>query len=181
MKKLIQLNEFQLAFIYTLSGLLVIQWSMSLIAPFNALRSIEELNSLMILSDSKLQNSHFIFKTLAILVDYGISYQSIAFVVVPYVNIESFIVVLITLTTLFHPTHVLQRVGHWFVWLLTGYGVILLTSIGMITAAFISNSPQRVLMLINSSGHVAVFGGIGLSLVVLVWISQVIMSVVRQK
>jgi hypothetical protein len=181
MKKYLRLNEFQLGFVYTLSGLLVIQWSISLIAPFNALRSIEELKSLMILSDSQLQNSHFIFKTLAILVDYGISYQSIAFAIMPYVNIESFIVVLITFTTLLHPTHALQRVGHWFVWILTGYGVILLTSIGMITAAFVSNSPQRVLMLINSSGNVAVFGGIGLSLVALVWISQVIMSVVRQK
>ena len=135
----------------------------------------------MILSDSKLQDSHFIFKTLAILVDFGLSIPSIAFVIAPYVNVEGMIVVLIITTILFHPTEVLKKVNRWFLWLLTGYGVILLTSIGMITAAFVATSPQRVLMLINQSGDVAVFGGIGLSLVVLVWISQVVMSVVRQK
>jgi hypothetical protein len=181
MKKNLQLNEVQLGFVYCLGGLLLIQWLISLIAPFNALRSIEELNSLMILSSRELQSSHFIFRTLAIFVDFGVSITSIAFVIVPYVNIQSLIVVIIIMITLFHPTEVLNQVNRWFLWLLTGYGVILLTSIGMITAAFISNSPQRVLMLINRSGDVAVFGGIGLSLVVLVWISQVVMSVVRQK
>ncbi len=181
MKKHLQLNEFQLGFIYCVGGLILIQWLISLIAPFNALRSIEELNSLMILSDWELQSSHFIFRALAIFVDFGLSISSIAFVIAPFINVENMIVVLIISTTLFHPTEALIKVNRWFLWLLTGYGVILLTSIGMITAAFVATSPQRVLMLINQSGDVAVFGGIGLSLVVLVWISQVVMSVVRQK
>lgn len=181
MKKLLQLNEYQLGFVYCLGGFLLIQWLISLVAPFNALRSIEELNSLMILSNQELQNSHFIFKALAIFVDFGVSISSIAFIIVPNVNIQNLIVVTIILIILFHPTEVLTQVNRWYLYLLAGYGVILLTSIGMITAAFISVSPQQILMLINRSGDVAVFGGAGLSLIVLVWISQVVMSVVRQK
>ena len=159
MKKLLQLNEFQLGFVYCLGGFLLIQWLISLIAPFNALRSIEELNSLMILSNTELQNSHFIFKALAIFVDFGVSISSIAFIIVPYINIQNLIVVATIMIIFFHPTEILTQVNRWYLWLLAGYIVILLTSIGMITAAFISNSPQQVLMLINRSGDVAVFGG----------------------
>lgn len=181
MMKWLQLNKYQLGFIYCLGGLLLIQWLISLIAPFNALRSIEELNTLMILSDHKLQNSHFIFSTLAIFVDYGLSMTSLFLVLSPFVNIESSIIIGINLTILFHPTEKLIQYNRWFLWFLTAYGIILLTSIGLITAAFVSNSPQRVLVLINSAGGVAVFGGIGLSLIVLIWLSQLAMSVIRQK
>jgi hypothetical protein len=104
MKKLLQLNEFQLGIVYCLGGFLLIQWLISLVAPFNALRSIEELNSLMILSNTQLQSSHFIFRTLAIFVDFGLSIPSIAFIIVPYVNIHNLIVLIIIMITLFHPT-----------------------------------------------------------------------------
>lgn len=181
MMKWLYLNKYQLGFIYCLGGLLLIQWLISLIAPFNALRSIEELNTLMILSDRELQNSHFIFSTLAIFVDNGINMFSLFLVLSPYISMENFIIFGIILTILFHPTERLIQYNRWFSWFLTAYGIILLTSIGLITAAFVANSPQRVLVLINSAGGVAVFGGIGLSLIILIWLSQLVMSIIRQK
>jgi len=180
MKQYLKLNEFQLGVVYTLVGILVIELAVSLIAPFNALRLVEELNNLMILSDPRLQNSHYTFRILALIVDYGVSYQTIALSIQPLLSISSLIILGLLIIVFLHPTKLLNKLRQWFKWGLMAYGFVVLLSISFIGSAFLSNSPIKVLEYINRAGDVAVFGGIGLSVYMLLWISQVIMSVVRQ-
>jgi hypothetical protein len=177
----LRLNDIHLAIIYILSTCVLIEWSIQLIAPFNALRLVSELNGLIILSDPRLQTSHFIFRILALVVDQGINFATFVQIVQPLLNMSSLLTVGIITITLFHPSETFQNARMSFVWLLGIYFALILLISASISFAFFASSPAQVLLSVNRAGAMGVFGGIGLCVISLFIMSSSLVSGVRQK
>jgi hypothetical protein len=176
----IKLVDAQLAIVYILSACILIEWAIQLIAPFNALRLVSELNGLMVLSDPKLQSSHFIFRSLALFVDHGFSFTTFIQLVHPWINMSSFLVIGLIMIAIFHPSELYQRVQRSLLWLFMIYIILILIISASIAFAFFASSPSQVLLMVNRAGALGVFGGIGLCGLTLYIISSAIGSVVRQ-
>lgn len=177
----VRLHDVHLAIIYILSTCVLIEWSIQLIAPFNALRIVSELNGLIILSDPRLQSSHYIFRILAIIVDQGINFATVVQIIQPLLSMSSFLTLGIIMITLFHPSETFQKTRVSFAWLLGIYSVLILLISASISFAFIASSPSQVLLSVNRAGAMGVFGGIGLCVLSIIFISSSLVSGVRQK
>ena len=176
----LRLVEGQLAIVYILSACILIEWSIQLIAPFNVLRLVSELNGLMVLSDPRLQSSHYIFKSLALFVDHGFNLSTIIQLVQPWINMSSFLIIGLIMIAIFHPSELYQRVQRSLLWLYMIYIMLILLISASIAFAFFASSPSQVLLMVNRAGALGVFGGIGLCGLTLILISRALVSVVRQ-
>jgi hypothetical protein len=176
-----RLHDVHLAIIYILSTCVVIEWSIQLIAPFNALRLVSELNGLIILSDPRLQSSHFIFRILALVVDKGLNFTTLLLIFQPWFNMGSVLIITLFTIAIFHPTVTHNRAKNSIMWLLGIYITLILFISASISLAFFSNSPTNVLLSVNRAGAMGVYGGIGLSILSLYLMSTSLVSGVRQK
>ena len=179
MKRL--LSDIHVLIITLLCGLFLIEWSIHLIAPFNVLRRVDELNGLMILSDPSLQSSHELFRLLALIVDFGLTLTTLIRMMNPFFNVSTLITMLLWWLGLTHSSKVFSKAKWILLSLLVGYMLVLLVITASIGLAFVSNSPQNVLMLINQAGSVGVFGGIILCFLTIISMTTIIVSGVRQK
>lgn len=175
------LSEFQYVVIYLLCGLLLIEWSIQLIAPLNVLRLVDDLNGLMILSDPNLQSSHELFRLLALLVDFNVSWTTLVRFVSPYLSVNYLIIGLIWGIGLVYKSHFIVNAHIRLRRLLTFYVVLLLMISVTIGVAFVSTSPQQIVVLVNRAGMMGVFGGIILCVLTLMAMVNVLKGVVRQK
>lgn len=175
------ISEFQYIIIYLLCGLLLIEWAIQLIAPFNVLRLVESLNGLMILSDPNLQRSHELFRLLALLVDFNVSIDAFIRFLTPYMSVKTLIVSLVLGVGLMYESQLVVNARLRLRRLVTFYVVLLLLISVSIGLAFVSLSPQQVVILVNRAGMMGVFGGIILCVLTLVNMVSVLRSAVRQK
>jgi hypothetical protein len=177
----IRLQESQLAILYILTTCILIEWSIKLIAPFNALRLVTELNGLMILSDPNLQSSHFIFKSLALFVDHGFNITTILQLTAPLFSMPSLLTIGVILISFVHPSNIYNKVKTNLIWLYLVYIMIIVLISASIAFAFVASSPTQVLLMVNRAGYLGVYGGIGLCIISLYFISTALVSGVRQK